>query len=89
MTKAQTFHAAGRCAWQRRKWRALSSAPPGFAVKPGRWAGAFTLLELLVVVALIAILAALLLPVLSRIKLKAMQGPCLNNLRQIALANTM
>jgi hypothetical protein len=75
MTKAQTFHGAGRRARPGRKWRALSSAPPGFAVKLGRAAGAFTLVELL--------------PVISRIKLKAMQVPCLNNLRQIALANTM
>jgi prepilin-type N-terminal cleavage/methylation domain-containing protein len=52
-------------------------------------AGAFTLLELLVVIAIIAILAALLLPTLSSAKRKAQQGVCLNNLKQMSLANVM
>ena len=46
----------------------------------------FTLVELLVVLAVIAILAALLFPAIRRVKLKARQATCYNNLRQLGIA---
>lgn len=47
---------------------------------------AFSLLELLVVIGIIIILAALLLPVLSRAKSKARNIACVNQLRQLGVA---
>mgnify|MGYP001548207113 CR=1 FL=1 len=46
---------------------------------------AFTLIEMLVVVAIIAVLAAILFPVFARARENARRASCQSNLKQIAL----
>jgi prepilin-type N-terminal cleavage/methylation domain-containing protein len=60
---------------------------PAFRALPHGSRRAFTLLELLVVVAIIAVLAALLLPAVGLVRDQAKGIRCASNLRQIGLGN--
>src|SRR5438094_537494 len=53
-----------------------------------RWIG-FTLVELLEVTAVIAVLAAVMFPVFSHVRVRALQASCASNLAQIARAGLM
>jgi prepilin-type N-terminal cleavage/methylation domain-containing protein/prepilin-type processing-associated H-X9-DG protein len=63
--------------------------PHRFANATSRGGAGFTLIELMVVIVVIAILTAMLLPVLSKGKGKAQQVYCLGNGKQMMIAMTM
>ena len=64
----------------------LNTQTPAYRIFLNR---AFTLIELLIVIAIIAILAAILFPVFAQAREKARQAACVSNLRQIGTAFTM
>ncbi|MCU0791405.1 MAG: DUF1559 domain-containing protein [Opitutaceae bacterium] len=55
----------------------------------GRQIRAFTLIELLTVIAIIGILAAIIIPTVGRVRSSARDASCKSNLRQIALATNL
>ncbi len=73
-----------RSAFQRRRRNEFRAPPTSHY-----GCAAFTLIELLIVIAIVALLAALTVPALSRAKSSAHRARCVNHLRQLGLAAQM
>lgn len=69
-----------------RRWRKVSIRDTAGTGKPGLGCMAFTLVELLIVLAVLGVLAALLLPALGRGRSLAKQTACLAQVRQFSMS---
>ncbi|CAM3176352.1 DUF1559 domain-containing protein [Rariglobus hedericola] len=64
----------------------MKSTPLLSPIRTHRHTAAFTLIELLTVIAIIGVLASIIIPVIGRVRESAKSSRCTNNLRQIGLA---
>lgn len=68
--------------------RGVDKMPRCCQVRPVKSGGAFTLIEVLVVVAIIALLVSILLPSLNRVREQSRRAVCASNLHQMAVGFT-